>query len=115
MVSARTPWLCMVGLALIGVGVAVVVPLVFTAAGRTGASAGEGVAGVATITYLSGLLAPAATGWTAGAFSYPAAFGLITVMAALMALLAGALRPRGGAGSTVAARAANSEAPAVSA
>ncbi|MFC1403981.1 MULTISPECIES: MFS transporter [Streptacidiphilus] len=121
MVSARTPWLCMVGLAMIGIGIAVVVPLVFAAAGRTGASAGEGVAGVATITYLSGLIAPAATGWTAGAFSYPAAFGLVTVMAALMALLAGALRPRSGAeagtgaGGTVAARSANSEAPPVAA
>ena len=115
MVSARTPWLCMVGLALIGIGIAVVVPLVFAAAGRTGASAGEGVAGVATITYLSGLIAPAATGWTAGALSYPAAFCLVTVMAALMALLAGALRPRGSTGSTVVARAANSEPPAVAA
>ena len=115
MVLARTPWLCMAGLALIGTGVAVVVPLVFAAAGRTGASAGEGVAGVATITYLSGLIAPAAIGWTAGAFSYPAAFGLITAMAALMALLAGALRPRAGAGGTVVARSANSEAPPVAA
>ena len=97
-VLARTPWLCLAGLALLGVGVAVVVPLVFTAAGRTGASPGEGVAGVATITYLSGLVAPAATGWIAGALSYPAAFALVTLMATMMALLAGAVRPRSGTG-----------------
>jgi MFS family permease len=97
-VLARTPWVCMAGLALLGVGVAVVVPLVFTAAGRTGADPGEGVAGVATITYLSGLVAPAATGWIAGALSYPAAFALVTVMAAMMAVLAGAVRPRRGGG-----------------
>lgn len=93
-VLARTPWLCMVGFALIGLGIAVIVPLVFSAAGRTEALPGEGVAGVATITYLSGLIAPAATGWVAAALSYPAAFAMLTAFAAAMALLAGVLRPR---------------------
>ncbi|MBS2533092.1 MFS transporter [Catenulispora sp. NF23] len=90
----RTPWPCMLGLALIGIGLAMNVPLVFSAAGRKGDSLGESVAGVATITYLSGLIAPAAIGWTAGAAGYPAAFALITVSAAALAVLAGALRTR---------------------
>ncbi|NVI87345.1 MFS transporter [Actinomadura sp. BRA 177] len=93
-VAARTPWLAISGFALIGIGIATVVPLVFAAAAGTGATPGEGVAGVATITYLSGLTAPAVTGWTAGALSYPAAFAMITCVVAVMTLTAGALRPR---------------------
>ncbi|GAA2769899.1 hypothetical protein GCM10020219_042440 [Nonomuraea dietziae] len=68
-------------------------PLVFAAAGDVGDTPGEGIAGVATITYLSGLIAPAVTGWAAGALSYPAAFAMITAIVAVMTLLAGALRP----------------------
>ncbi|MWA06581.1 hypothetical protein F8568_040795 [Actinomadura sp. LD22] len=49
---------------------------------------------VATITYLSGLTAPAVTGWAAGTLSYPAAFALITCVRAPAVLLAGALAPR---------------------
>ncbi|HEX2312768.1 MAG TPA: MFS transporter [Thermomonospora sp.] len=93
-VAARTPALGITGFALLGVGVATVVPLVFVAAGNAGATAGEGVAGVATITYLSGLAAPAVTGWTAGALSYPAAFAMITGVVVVMTVLAGAVRPR---------------------
>lgn len=93
-VAARDAVPGIAGFALIGAGVATVVPLVFAAAGDTGSTPGEGVAGVATITYLSGLTAPAVTGWTAGALSYPAAFALITCICAPTVLLAGALRPR---------------------
>lgn len=92
-VAFRQPLPCMLGLALIGTGIATNVPLVFSAAGRKGTSLGESVAGVATITYMSGLIAPAAIGWTAGAAGYPAAFALITAAAAALAVLAGALRP----------------------
>ncbi|REF00086.1 MFS transporter [Thermomonospora umbrina] len=93
-VAARTPGLGIAGFALLGIGVATIVPLVFAAAGATGSTPGEGVAGVATITYLSGLTAPAVTGWAAGTLSYPTAFGLITGVVVLMTLSAGALRPR---------------------
>lgn len=91
-VVARTPALCVAGFALLGLGVAVIVPLVFAAAGNAGPTPGEGVAGVATITYLSGLIAPAVTGWVAGGVSYPAAFAMITGVAVLMTLLAPVLR-----------------------
>lgn len=92
-VAGRVPWLCVLGFALLGLGVAVIVPLVFAAAGNAGPTPGEGVAGVATITYLSGLIAPAVTGWVAGGLSYPAAFAMITGVAVLLALLAPVLRP----------------------
>lgn len=48
---------------------------------------------MATITYLSGLVAPAVTGWVAGGLSYPAAFAVITGVVVLLTLLAPAVRP----------------------
>ncbi|MFF4617505.1 MFS transporter [Nonomuraea jabiensis] len=92
-VAARTPALGIAGFALVGLGIAVIVPLVIAAAGNAGTTPGEGVAGVASITYLSGLIAPAVTGWVAGALSYPAAFALITCVVVLLTLLAPVLRP----------------------
>ena len=94
LVAGRTPGLSIAGFALLGVGVAVIVPLVFAAAGHAGRTPGEGVAGVATITYLAGLTAPAVTGWVAGVTSFPTAFGLITCATLAMGCIAGALRPR---------------------
>ncbi|MFI9596219.1 MFS transporter [Nonomuraea sp. NPDC052265] len=93
-VLARTPALGVAGFALVGLGVAVIVPLVFAAAGNAGPTPGEGVAGVATITYLSGLTAPAVTGWVADSVSYPAAFTLITGVLVALTVLAPVLRPR---------------------
>ncbi|MEU5879860.1 MFS transporter [Spirillospora sp. NPDC047279] len=93
-VTARTPVLGIAGFAVLGLGLAVVVPLVFLAAGNAGRTPAEGVAGVATITYLSGLTAPAVTGWAAGAVSYPAAFAMITGVVVVMTLLAGVMRQR---------------------
>jgi fucose permease len=97
-VAARTPAFGIAGFALIGLGIAVIVPLVFAAAGNAGPTPGEGVAGVATITYLSGLIAPAVTGWVAGGVSYPAAFAMITGVVVLLTLLAPVLRPAPAAG-----------------
>ncbi|MEV4177313.1 MFS transporter [Nonomuraea sp. NPDC049709] len=97
-VTARTPVPAIAGFALVGLGVAVIVPLVFAAAGNAGATPGEGVTGVATITYLSGMIAPAVTGWVAGGLSYPAAFALITGVVVVLTLLAQVLRPSAGGG-----------------
>jgi MFS family permease len=94
LVWGRTPGLSIAGFALLGVGVAVIVPLVFAAAGHAGRTPGEGAAGVATITYLAGLVAPAVTGWVAGITSFPTAFGLITCATLAMGCIAGVLRPR---------------------
>ncbi|SES30741.1 MFS transporter [Streptomyces qinglanensis] len=88
-VAAHTPPAAVVGFALIGVGIAVVVPLCFAAAGRTAAAApGQAIAGVATLAYASGLAAPAAVGWIAESTTLSASFGVVTVL--LLGLVAGA-------------------------
>ncbi|MGR6922905.1 MFS transporter [[Actinomadura] parvosata] len=92
-VTARTPALGIAGFALVGLGVAVVMPLVLTAAGNVGRTASEGVTGVATITYLSGMVAPPVTGWLADGLSYPAAFTAITGVVVVMLLLSRVVRP----------------------
>lgn len=92
-VAASTPALAVTGFALIGVGVAVVVPLAFAAAGRTAAAApGQAIAGVATLAYASGLAAPAAVGWIAEATSLSFSFGLVTVLLLGLVFGAGVLR-----------------------
>ncbi|OEU92124.1 transporter [Streptomyces abyssalis] len=93
---ASTPALAITGFALIGVGVAVVVPLCFAAAGRIPSSSpGQEIAGVATLAYASGLAAPAAVGWIAEATSLSASFGLVTVLLFGLVVGAGVLRQEG--------------------
>ncbi|MEU9763877.1 MFS transporter [Streptomyces sp. NPDC047987] len=82
----------MCGFGLLGLGVAVVVPLAFAAAGRSGPNPSRAIAGVATITYASGLIAPSAIGSLAGATSLVVSFGLVTVLAFGLVLGAGVLR-----------------------
>lgn len=91
-VAAESPWAAVCGFALIGVGIAVVVPLCFAAAGRLTGSPGRSIAGVATLAYASGLVAPAAVGWIAQASSLSVSFALVTVLAAGLVLGAGVLR-----------------------
>ncbi|MEU5188368.1 MFS transporter [Streptomyces klenkii] len=91
-VTARGAPSAIAGFALIGVGVAVVVPLAFAAAGRSGPAPSQAIAGVATITYTSGLVAPAAIGQIARAGSLVASFGLVTALAAGLVVGAGVLR-----------------------
>ena len=92
---ARTPVLAITGFALIGVGVAVVVPLAFTAAGNAGSRPGQQIAGVATIAYGAGLVAPASIGGIAHATSLSVSFTVVAALAAMIVLGAGTLRPRG--------------------
>ncbi|MFD6533558.1 MFS transporter [Streptomyces sp. NPDC060184] len=80
------------GFGLIGLGVAIVVPLAFAAAGRSGPNPSQAIAGVATITYTSGLVAPSAIGSLAEATSLVTSFGLVTVLAFGLVLGAGVLR-----------------------
>ncbi|MDJ1132416.1 MFS transporter [Streptomyces iconiensis] len=88
-VAARTPPAAVGGFALIGVGIAVVVPLCFAAAGRTASAApGQAIAGVATLAYASGLGAPAIVGWIAETTSLSVSFGVVAVL--LLGLIAGA-------------------------
>ncbi|GAA4793122.1 MFS transporter [Streptomyces ziwulingensis] len=88
------PAVAMSGFALMGLGIAVVVPLCFAAAGRSGPNPSLAIAGVATITYTSGLVAPSAIGGLAQATSLVVSFGLVTVLAC--GLVAGASVLRAG-------------------
>ncbi|MBX6386131.1 MAG: hypothetical protein IRZ07_24685, partial [Microbispora sp.] len=96
-VAFRAPAPVIAGFALFGAGLATVIPTVFAAAGKVARTPAEGVAGVATITWLSGFVAPPVTGWLAGAVAFPITFALVTGMVAAMIWPARALRPRGAA------------------
>ncbi|MFE7034604.1 MFS transporter [Streptomyces sp. NPDC057621] len=94
-VLAQNAVLAMTGFALLGLGIAVVVPLCFAAAGRSGPNPSQAIAGVATITYTSGLIAPSAIGAVADATSLVTSFVLVTVLAFGLAAFAGVLRTSG--------------------
>lgn len=94
-VLASHPVMAMGGFALLGLGIAVVVPLAFAAAGRSGPNPSQAIAGVATITYTSGLIAPSAIGTLADATSLVTSFALVTVLASGLAIFAGVLRTGG--------------------
>ncbi|MBQ0854233.1 MULTISPECIES: MFS transporter [Streptomyces] len=94
-VLAQNAVLAMTGFALLGLGIAVVVPLCFAAAGRSGPNPSQAIAGVATITYTSGLIAPSAIGTVADATSLVTSFVLVTVLAFGLAAFAGVLRTSG--------------------
>jgi MFS family permease len=91
-VVARTPWLGIPGFALVGLGIATVVPLAFAAGGRAVPHAGQGIAAVATVAYGAGLAAPGAIGAIADLSSLPAAFVVVATLTALFGFGAGALR-----------------------
>ncbi|GAA3369144.1 MFS transporter [Streptomyces sannanensis] len=93
-VTAPHPGVAMTGFGLIGLGVAVVIPLAFAAAGRSGPNPSQAIAGVATITYTSGLIAPSAIGGIADLTSLVVSFGLVTLLAS--GLIAGAKVLRAG-------------------
>ncbi|MFF0451224.1 MFS transporter [Streptomyces sp. NPDC004609] len=107
-VLAPHPALAMTGFGCLGLGVAVVVPLAFAAAGRNGPRPSQAIAGVATITYTSSLIAPSAIGAVADATSLVVSFGLVTALAFGLVLCAGVLRSAGRDG----VRAASQESPA---
>jgi len=84
----------MTGFVLIGIGVSVVVPLVFAAAGRSGPSPAIGVAGVATVSYGAGLAAPSVMGGVADISSLRIAFAVSALLAVAVAAGAGLLSPK---------------------
>nr|WSZ18663.1 MFS transporter [Streptomyces canus] len=91
-VVADHPAVAMTGFALMGLGIAVVVPLCFAAAGRSGPNPSQAIAGVATITYTSGLIAPSLLGGVAQATNLTVSFVLVTVLAGGLVAFAGVLR-----------------------
>lgn len=81
------------GFALLGVGLSVIVPSVFTAAARIG-TPGPNLALVTSTGYLGMLAGPALIGGLAEAVSLPSALGTLVVITGLTAVFAGAVRPR---------------------
>jgi MFS family permease len=97
---SHTPPLAIGGFALIGVGVAVVVPLAFTAAGNAGPRPGQQIAGVATIAYGAGMAAPASIGGIAQVTSLSTAFYVVAALASLLIVGAPTLRRGSGTPTT---------------
>ncbi|MDT0268867.1 MFS transporter [Streptomyces sp. DSM 44915] len=90
-VTSTHPAQGVLGFALIGVGIAVVVPLTFAAAGHSGPNPSRAIAGVATITYTASLFAPTVIGAIGELASLRASFGVVTVATGLLVLGAGVL------------------------
>ncbi|MYS85646.1 MFS transporter [Streptomyces sp. SID5474] len=91
--TAHSPLPAASGFALLGVGVSAVLPLTFAAAGRTGEDPSQSIAGVATVTYTSGLIAPAIVGGIADRASLGTSFAVVAVLAAILIPAARLLNP----------------------
>lgn len=88
------PAAAIAGFALLGAGVAPVVPVVFRAGGGVaGVPSAQGIATVAWLGYLGLLAGPPVIGLAAEAVGLPAALGIVCAATAAVALLAGSTRP----------------------
>jgi MFS family permease len=83
----------MVGFVLLGLGMSIVVPLVFTASSQLEPS-GPSMATVNSCGYLGILIGPALIGGLADAVGLPAALGVIVAVGVVTTVLAGAVAPR---------------------
>jgi MFS family permease len=82
----------LVGFVCAGAGFSVLVPLVFSAAGRLDSrSAGPGLAAVTTAGYLGFLAGPPVIGFIAEQHTLPVALGVVVVLVLVGALLSGAV------------------------
>jgi predicted MFS family arabinose efflux permease len=87
------PGIMLLGFAAVGLGLSIVYPLVFSAAGNhPTVSAGRAVASVATVGYGGFLAGPPILGWLAELTSLRAMMGFVVLLAALTAGLANATR-----------------------
>ncbi len=83
-----------VGFALLGAGVAPVVPVVFRAGGTTpGVPSSQGIAMVGWLGYVGMMAGPPIIGFSAEVIGLPAALGIVCGMVLAVALLAGYARP----------------------
>jgi MFS family permease len=86
------------GFTLVGIGIAVVVPLAFSAAGhaaKTPAARAHAIAGVATVAYGAGLAAPGIIGGVASLTSLTVSFVVVTALIVVMTAAAPVLRGAG--------------------
>lgn len=84
-VLAPNAYCALIGFALAGLGMALVFPFVFSAAGKEGPIA---LAGVATMAYSGSLMGPPMLGAVAHHFGMPAAMGFIGILSAASAAIA---------------------------
>lgn len=92
---APHPMAAFAGFAGVGAGFATVVPMAFSAAGRTpGMAAGLALASVTTLGYLGFLLGPPIIGFAAEAVGLRNALGLLVVTSALVVALAPSVRDK---------------------
>lgn len=83
------PWAALVGFALVGLGFANVVPVLFSAAARVpGVSPAHGIAAVSSIGYLGMMAGPPVIGVIAQASSLTAGLFVVVVFAAMLAAFA---------------------------
>jgi MFS family permease len=82
----------LLGFAVFGLGMAVIVPVCFSAAAAAGGHPGHAITAVATIGWVGFLLGPPIIGWLAHATSLPVALGLLPVLCVLIVLGARQLR-----------------------
>jgi MFS family permease len=89
------PAAAIAGFALLGLGLAAVVPIAFAAAGEMDPRAtGSLVGRVATVGYVGSVAGPIAIGWLAEATSLRTALGLVVVLALVIAVAARGCQPR---------------------
>ena len=88
-VVAPNQYYALAGFALVGTGLALVFPFVFSAAGREGTVA---LAGVATMTYSGSLMGPPLLGTLAHGLSMQAAMAFVGCLGVVIALVASRTR-----------------------
>jgi MFS family permease len=87
-VAVASPWAAILGFCLIGLGVANMVPAVFSASARAAPTPSMGVAMSASMAYAAGLVSPPLFGAVASLSSLRAAFGMVIVAALVIIALA---------------------------
>jgi hypothetical protein len=88
------PVIAILGFALVGIGLANLVPIFFAAAGNApGQSAGAGIAALATIGYTGFLVGPPVIGLVADATTLAVALGLLVLACAAMGAWATIVAP----------------------
>lgn len=79
------PWMALPGFALAGLGIANLVPVLFSASGRVpGVAPAAGIAMAVTMAYGGGLFGPPTIGFVADMFGMRGAFGMLAVAALLI-------------------------------
>ena len=88
--AAPTGWVAIVGFAISGIGIANMVPILFSAAGNMpGLSPGAGIATVTMMGYSGILVAPSTIGFVAQHVGFRLTFGVLSVILLVVVALAG--------------------------